>query len=230
MADSVSSPKPEWLPPRDALLIDPTKEKIPTPVDVNGLVIVPQLIKDIKATVDPSYKWTLLFPDDHHLYHTHAEYPSINKPGRVNPQVFCNLPINRRIWPRNFHNLGHLVTERPPVPSEEVMEYRIRAYEIGRGLFVSARWLIQLERMKERRLRQAQQNGINTEEISLQGLRVSIDRHRANIDRHLQLAGSIPPELHIVPIDPDREVGELARELGKFVAKKRIKEPLRIAV
>ncbi|PLS81748.1 hypothetical protein CYG49_01210 [Candidatus Saccharibacteria bacterium] len=229
MADSISTPKPEWLPPRDALLIDPTKEKIPTPVDANGLVIVSQLVRDVRATVDPSYEWPTLFPDDHHLYHYHADYPSIEEPGRVNPRVFCNLPINRRMMPRNFHNLIHLVAERPAVPSEEVMAYRIQAYEISRGLFVSARWLIQLERMAERRLRQARQNEIDGREVCLKGLRVSIDRHRANIDRHLELVQTIPPELHIVPIDSEQRVERIARNLGKFVAKKRIIEPVRIA-
>ena len=133
------------LPPREFWLHNPqTDGLIPTQTDRYGLVDVPRLIQDIKATVDPSYDWESDFSDDHHLYWPKNQYPDIPE-AFANPHEFRYLMMNRLDGPRVFHSWLHRVTEPSAPPGEEVMYYRIQA-ERGVGSLAlhiaSTKWLL----------------------------------------------------------------------------------------
>lgn len=118
------------LPPPDLWLHNPyTDGKISTPLDERGLVDLTELIKQTKKTVDPSYDWASDFSDVHHLQWPNADYAS-EPDNPANPHEFRNLAISKLKVPRNFHNWIHKITEPPPVPSEEVMYYRIEAQRV----------------------------------------------------------------------------------------------------
>src|SRR5262245_28604481 len=89
---------PEALPPPDAILIS-SDERIETPIDDRGLIDISQLIADIKATVDPDYKW-LKKPDVHHFYWPRLFYPFAEEDQAVNLRKFRNLPVHKGYMPR----------------------------------------------------------------------------------------------------------------------------------
>lgn len=126
---SPDMPSPH-LPPPELWLHNPhTDDRIPTPLDERGLVNLTELIKQTKKTVDPGYDWASEFSDIHHLQWPNADYA--NEPDNpANPHEFRNLAISKLKVPRNFHNWIHKVTEPPPVPSAEVMYYRIEAQRV----------------------------------------------------------------------------------------------------
>lgn len=129
------------LPPRDLWLFDPTStnELLQTPLDERGLVDPSALIALMKSTVDPEYKWQSSFTDIHHLQWPDAWYERTDSPVPDSPHVFRNLAISKLRVPRVFHNWVHRITEPPPLPSDEVMKYRIEAQSVAIALFRQVR-------------------------------------------------------------------------------------------
>ncbi len=118
------------LPPPDLWLYNPYAEgRIPTPVDDRGLVDMTELIKQTKKTVDPSYSWESGYTDIHHLQWPNAEY-AYEPYSPANPHTFRNLAISKLRTPRIFHNWIHTITLPPPMPTAEVMRYRIEAQRV----------------------------------------------------------------------------------------------------
>lgn len=137
------------LPPPEFRLHDPKLEgRIPTQLDERGLVDVLKLIDQVKQTVDPEFKWQSSFNDVHHLQWPSNQYAS-SPEAELNPREFRNLAISKIYVPRVFHNWVHQVTEPPPMPSDEVMRYRIEAQRVVLALFQSVRMGRQLTRNKQ---------------------------------------------------------------------------------
>ena len=127
------------LPPRDLWLHDPyTSEALETPLDSRGLVDMLGLIALMKTTVAPGYEWSSAFVDVHHLQWPDRWYGR-DETNEDSPQVFRNLAISKVYVPRVFHNWVHRITEPPPLPSEEVMHYRIDAQRVALSLFSDVR-------------------------------------------------------------------------------------------
>jgi len=136
------------LPPLEFRLYDPKVEgKIPTPIDERGLVDVDALIDVVNGTVDSSFSWKSSMNDIHHL-HWASRYYDFRFGMQVNPQEFRNLDISKIQTPRIFHNWIHQITEPPPVPSEDVMQYRIETQRVVQALFRSVRQGKQISRNK----------------------------------------------------------------------------------
>ena len=121
------------LPPREVWHHDP-KQLIDTPLDERGLVDLSALISVIKSTVDSDYEWPSPFNDRHHVYWPRRFYPRNDGAG-LDLYEFDNLGINKVKLPRHFHNWLHLITLPPPMPSLEVMQYRIEAQRVAVSLF-----------------------------------------------------------------------------------------------
>lgn len=127
------------MPPHELRLHNPKRDGLlPTPVDERGIVDVKKLITNVKATIEPEYRWKSLTNDVHHLQwpsNRYADAPDAD----LDPQEFRNLAVSKLIVPRVFHNWTHHITEPPPVPSDEMMHYRIEAQRVAIELFQTIR-------------------------------------------------------------------------------------------
>ncbi len=209
------------FPPPDAQLINPAHEKLITPVDDRGLVMVDQLIEDIKATVDPEFIWPSgkgKF-NTHHYYWEKNRYPRIDEPDTLNPNAFYNLPIHKGWVPIVFHNWLHRITEPPAVPSEEVMYLRTEGWNVASNLFRSVQRTIQIEPMTRRKKLLFDNPEIDSDEdeISLEYAQEKLEEHFADVDQLMEESLRIPPEFRIVEPYEFDTYEELAAALGAFV-------------
>jgi hypothetical protein len=223
-----SNPEFESLPPLDARLIDPRHDKIETPVDERGLIDVPELIRSVQETIDPDYYW----PDSlsiHHFYWPEADYPfDKTVHTRSNPAVFRNLALHKGLLPRAFENWLHIVTLPPPIPSPEVMQYRVEAWEVAKSLFGSVQKAVQWERMARRRALYVQQNPDVLQEdfngvdiIGEEIIQEVLDRHFRGAQHQVERLERIPPEFRLFNPSQSRQV--LATQLGQLVVPRQLK-------
>lgn len=146
------------LPPRDAWLQDPdTVTKFFAPTDDRGFVMPDATIETVLELFEPDYIWPvdwqkdapqIFRPDDHHFQWVADLYESWRFPGSPIsdlPRRFRNLPSNRGLLPRQFHNVIHAVTKPPQMPKIRKMEQHVRSYETAVALFRHAERAIMLE-------------------------------------------------------------------------------------
>ena len=90
-------------------------------------------------------------PDDHHFHWIAARYKKQLFPGPYSsvPAEFRNLPTNRGILPRQFHNVLHKYTLPPEVPELEDMIRYLESFAIARRLFKSAKRLIRVQGLSD---------------------------------------------------------------------------------
>lgn len=210
------------LPPPDVRLYDPlnnpTHEKLPTPVDDRGLVHIPQLISDVKATISPEYEWPHAL-SRHHFYWPAAGYPYENGV----EGNFRNLTINKGLVLREFENWLHEVTEPPPKPDLEVMSCQIEAWTVAKDLFKMARRTVQYEKLARRRQELILENpnivgeGFDGKDpVGEAYMAEQFDRNFFGLDFHLLRNEELPAEHRLAEISGPPE--EIARRLGKLVA------------
>ncbi len=214
----------DTLPPLDARLYNPsTQGRIPTPLDDLHLVDIPQLITDVKATVDPAYEWPQQI-STHHFYWPVTWYSSDGIASRCNPSTFRNLPIHKGLVPRVFENWLHAVTLPPPLPDPEIMDYRVEAWTVARDLFKLARKTVHWERLARRRRELIAKNphivpegfdGVDI--IGEEVMHEVLERHFRGFERQRKRQDQIPQALRIVDLEGTPAV--IARNLGKIVAR-----------
>lgn len=120
---------------------------IETPLDERGLVDLDKLIDVVKLTVDSTYKWSSSRNDIHHLQWYSALYEN-DENSLVDSKAFRDLTSRKTIIPRTFHNWLHHITEPPPVPDPEVMQYSIDAERVAISLARTAMRAVRLSRNK----------------------------------------------------------------------------------
>jgi hypothetical protein len=214
------APEETWredLPPAEYWAIDPSKT-MRTPVDSRGLIIVDELVEGVKAYVCPEYEWN--GPSDiHHLYFYAAWYEltELESGGAVPSHRFRELPVNKLLIPRLFHNVLHAVTEPAAMPSPTIMRYYIDAWTAARDLFVSVRKAVHVERMSRRRLEKAGDTGLTPEqeEVGQEIIEETLRRHFRGISRHLGALSLLPEEFR--PFDLDRDVRDAMGQLGDIL-------------
>lgn len=217
----------ESLPPPDARLINPDRfpdHRIPTPVDDRGLIVVEQLISDVKQTVDPSYVW----PQGvsvHHFYWPAAWYQyEQSASGRDNPATFRNLPIHKGLVLRTFENWLHKVTLPAETPDPEVMSFMVDSWVVARDLFKTARKTVQWEKRARRRRELITNNpeiikeGFNgIDIIGEEIMQEVLEKHFRSFEHQLQKQERIPEEFRLLDLSgPPRKV---ATDLGRLMTK-----------
>lgn len=214
------------LPPEEAWLINPKRDKFETPVDDRGFIDVPTLIQAVKDSIDPEYVWPKNL-SVHHLYWKEDWYSSrfIGMDG----QKFRNLSPHKALVPRVFENWLHAVTIPPDVPDPFMMQQRITAWTQARSLFDSARQVIRWERMARRRALLIEHNpdvlppefegeDLIGREIIARILGKHFTGFAMNIDRFLNL-----PEEHRPLEQVSHSPHEVANVLGKLVVPQTLK-------
>jgi hypothetical protein len=191
-------------------------EPFQTPTDQYGLVRVKPLEKIIDGTFpEPSDRLDAsLYPNNHHLYwparwyETSHDYPSAVQSART---AFRNHPLNQLRIGHGAHQRLHDVTIPPPMPEDDVMYLRLKYMQFGRAAFIASRYVIRLDR-ELRRLRG---------ELPSQGERGMAESRRKGIYRNLKTyeesieeLAAVPPELHIVSVDPQQSLRTVATRLG----------------
>jgi len=130
------------LPPPDARLWHKGRdEKIPTPLNTNGLADLDKLVIIGKEQAVKEYDWTSPFNDVHHLQWPGMCYDSETE------HIFRELVQRKTYIPRVFHNWLHHITLPPPLPSEEVMRHTIQAEQTARAIASTAQLAVRLTRM-----------------------------------------------------------------------------------
>ncbi len=195
------------LPPRDAWLIRPG-EKIKTPTDDRGIILIDQLIKDVKETIDPSFEWQSEL-SVHHIYWPDAWYVyDIAEDPVSNPAIFRNLPPNKALVTRVFENWLHVITMPPPVPDTEVMRYYTEAWLVARDLFKMVRKSIKTEKLSRKRAEflAAHPNVLPPEfngedKIGKEIMQEAFEKNFRGIDFQLKRQEHIPAEFRLVEFD-----------------------------
>jgi hypothetical protein len=201
------------LPPEDAWLIDPANEKLITPVDERGLVIVSELVRAVKATVDSSYEWPVHL-SVHHFYWAAGWYKSAF--AGPHATISRELPIHKGLVPRVFENWLHKVTIAPDVPDPDVIDYRVEAWTVAEDLFKSMRQAIRAER-RARRI--ADIAGVNEESaVGLEAMADILHKNFRDIDDHLERLARIPSEFRLV--ESSDSLATLAARLGPIAMPK----------
>lgn len=220
-------PDQESLPPPDARLINPDRfpdRRIPTPTDERGLVDIPQLITDVKETVDPNYVW----PNGlsvHHFYWPAAWYPYDRViTSTENPALFRNLPIHKGLVLRTFENWLHKITLPPEMPEKEIMVYRVDAWLVARDLFRMARTTVQWEKRARRRreliianpaIIKEGFNGIDV--IGEEIMHEVLEKNFRGFEHQLQKQEKIPEEFRLLDITGTPR--QVATDLGKIMTR-----------
>lgn len=191
------------LPPAQYWIIDPS-QKHKTPVDNRGLIVVDELIETTKQYICPEYQdWGI--PDKHHLYYTSTVYELIEalSRGDIPAHQFRELPVNKILIPRRFHNVIHRVMLPADVPRPKVMRNYIDAWTTARNLFAGVRSAVDSECAKYRRGRKGQhglsEQEIVDEEISEEVLR----RHFTTISGHVGALALISDTFRPLKLDGD---------------------------
>lgn len=214
---------PGGLPPPEVWLINPFREQLITPVDDRGLIIVDQLIADVKATIDPAYTWPG-GTEIHHLYYLSSRYPDDKSVSpEDNPSVFRNLAVHKAVMPRIFEAWLHEIMIPAAVPTLEVRRNRVLSWWTARNLFKAAQEMLTWEeRVRIRRLDVA----VNPERVEeFEGVDIYGELYMRqimedNFDRlfsHLIKNEEIPPEFRLIKAeDPEA----IVTELGRFASNK----------
>jgi len=210
------------LPPLDVQLIDPRKDKIDTPIDDRGLIDVTALVREVKATIDPSYEWPTRV-GVHHFYWPESSYLGAQgeKP-EYHPATFRDLPINKGLVPRVFENWLHKITNPAALPDEEVMYYYTEAWFVAKRLFESARNVVQWERKARRRVVHLMEDpsilpsDFNGEDIvGNEIILETLSKHFRGVDMQLERLHEIPQEFRL--LEPHNFSVANASTLGKLV-------------
>lgn len=214
-------PKKPSLPPRDAWLLNPEKERIQTEVDDRGLVDIGRTIESVIATIDPSFEW----PSDlnvHHFYWPKAWYPhneTIMKDS--NPALFRNLPMYKGIVPVMFHSWMHIATEPPPFPNSDLRKHMLETWSVMRGLFNATRGIVVHERRIRREIYIQASSGELTEdlkdedELVQDAMQDVYERFFPACFSHFERHDSLPKEFQF--LDSSHTEREIAEALGKHM-------------
>lgn len=202
------------LPPKEHWLIEPGR-KIQTPQDGRGLVVVDELVEQVKACIANDYEWRFP-PDVHHLYWPREEYESVEEltDGVYPARTFREVGANKILVPRDFHELIHAITVPPDMPAADVMRPYIAGWAAARKLFETVQGVTRSERQHRRRLLRDDL----TEEERLNGqmtMERKIARQSRGIEQHLGELVLVPEEFR--PVDPTIPLQHAAGQIGEMV-------------
>lgn len=205
------------VPPPSALQLEGMKLPLPTPTDERGFVDIPDTIRLVQSVVSRNYPWRPNL-SVHHFYWPESRYVAAGETARQ----FRELPIHKGLTLREFENTLHLVTAEVPVPDEEEMRQRIRAWRVAHALFQSVQQTVMWQERTRQREAFAQRHPEvlppeyrGEDRIGREVLAEIVDRHFSGLEQHLERAAEIPPEHQL--FDPHAGVEELASQLGTVV-------------
>jgi hypothetical protein len=227
MEDRWAAYGPSDLPPRDAWLVnpfDPKFEKLITPTDDRGLILIDQLIDDVKSTVDPTYTWPGNL-EVHHFYFFDSWYPNLRElPAPDNPAIFRNLAIHKGLMPKVFEAWLHAITLPAEVPELEVRRHRVKAWWVAQNLFKSAKETLRWEELVASRrqlivnqpdILKREFNG--SDEIGEAYMQEVMEKNFHRFEAHLKAHEAIPEEFRIIETE---EPTKIISSLGRIVSKK----------
>jgi len=123
-------------------LAKPYRSKFVLPTDDRGFLNPDQVIESVEDTFFwKDYDWPFSHgdaetaPDDHHFYHTEADYSPLQNDGNHTPSRFRELPTVIGRMPRQFHNVIHDFTSKPEMPDLDAMDEYNRSYLLAHRAF-----------------------------------------------------------------------------------------------
>ena len=141
----INTNQPAHLPPLDAWKVNPDKlTRFYAPTDDRGFVLPDATVETILELFHDDYQWPIdpkvqqLRPDIHHFHWYARLYQPDLHGGSLVAQKFRELPTNKGLMPRQFHNVIHEVTLPPNVPKQQHMKQYLGAYASARILLANA--------------------------------------------------------------------------------------------
>ena len=219
MSELLEAQKPSGLPPQEVRLVT-DNFRIEAQTDDRGLIDIPNLLQQVKSTIDASYDWPVDSTNVHHFYWPAAQYPNIQKHEEgINMSLFRNLPINKGLMPFQFHNWLHRVTIPPPLPDIEIVEYQMEAWDVTRSLFHSVKnarhWQRRVQRSKNNQRVVDYKDNVH-DEIDIEVIEEIMGKHFVGVEECREKLGQVHPEFRLA--DPDEPFEKLVRTLGKIMA------------
>jgi hypothetical protein len=189
---------------------DPSKEKIPTPLDERGIVDSDKLIQVVNETVRLEYKWPGK-ADKHHGQWQKADYVALQAwSPETHAFAFREMAPNKMLIPRIYHNRIHAVTVEPPMPPPEVMRESVKEWIIFKNFFESVQQTTQVvrifDRERSRRTFNTQQEDILNEELL---------RKLSGVFLNLEALETVPIERW--PFSPEMRLQIAAGQIGNLV-------------
>jgi hypothetical protein len=124
-------------------LMRPGKRHQLHPTDSRGLVVIPDVIAELKDMFWSDYEWQVdpsdqqLKPDNHHTYFTKADYHPGSNDDSLIPYLFREQQSNLARIPRQTHNVWHDRFDKPPKPSQKTMFEYIEDHVIAREALIN---------------------------------------------------------------------------------------------
>jgi hypothetical protein len=150
---------PPHLPPVESAPIlqryDPETKKVEqeyileAPIDERGVVDIFKTVELALSLVDDTYLWPRDSPrpDIHHFVWERSRYHPRHYNGSLIPRDYRDkIAFHKGYLPRQLHDFIHATIAPPPVPSFDVMEGRVKDYELAVRLFESARGAVTARR------------------------------------------------------------------------------------
>jgi len=218
----------------------PFRSKFVLPTDDRGFLNPDQVVDYVDDMLFwKDYDWPFsrndpqTAPDDHHFYHTEADYSLSRNNGNPIPSLFRELPTVVGRMPRQFHNAIHDFTAKPEMPDMDAMEEYYNSYHLAhqafKNLIVSATMTTQASRMfTEHQLAVSNRDDvlIDADDIVAQEMMKDFfSKHFAEYSRSVDLVMSLPQRSLIVP-DSEKlhqyKPHVVIKKVGKYMLQKSI--------
>ena len=201
----------DGLPAKEFWLEQPRDYRIVPRQTDKGLVDDKALIADVQATISPEYVWPGK-PDRHHLYWPRADYVTAHN---LNPKAYLFREHGSNVIrvQRVFHNWIHAISEIPPMPDPEVMQYTLRAWEVVGDFFGAVRQTVNHQRLFGRE--EARRGGYSDDQKEM--IRDIMLRELGGIIMHLDALQTIPEDYW--PFRPDIRIQIAAGRVGQVLTK-----------
>lgn len=119
------------------------KRNQPHPVNSQGLVVIPDVLEELKELFWSDYELTLdpsdpeLKSDNHHIYYTKADYYPINNDDSLIPYFFREEPSNLAHIQRQIHNTWHDRYDKPAKPPQKLMHTELEQRAVARNALIN---------------------------------------------------------------------------------------------
>jgi hypothetical protein len=213
-----------YLPSKWAQLVDPSKEKIPTPLNEHGVVDIDATVSAVMATIHSDYTWSRHSINPHH-FQWRADAYSRESQGVLNvqPAQFRNISPLKGHLPRELENWLHKVTEEPPVPSLEVMYFYTEAWQVAKGLYACTSGSVIKQRQARRRAELLADKDTILPEFRCedtygeQYFKDACRRHSRAYEFYLKRLELIPEEFRLVT--PEMSPQRISKKVGRMATR-----------
>ena len=232
--------KPDkWIDLRSGL-VKPSISQLVLDTDERGFLDTDQVVEQVEDMLFwKDYDWPFsrndpqTAPDDHHFYHTEADYSLARNNGNPIPSLFRELPTVVGRMPRQFHNAIHDFTAKPEMPDLDAMEEYHNSYQLAHRAFKSLMVSATMTTQASRRFTEHQHAVSNRDDtlidpddiVAQEMMKDFFSKHFAEYSRSVDLVMSLPQRSLIIPESEKLNQYKphvVIKKVGKYMLQKSI--------